>query len=161
YNELNTFLEPQGFHFPVEAAWGATIGGMMATNASGAGAVDAGAMLKNVVNCTIVTCQGEKVVKINVGSKAPKSSAGYNLTGLFVGSEGTLGVITQIGLKVRRNFEAYSTICCQFDEIETPIKFVTEMHGRIQFRRIELIDKLQTDACIAYSKIELLNNGFH
>lgn len=161
YNELNTFLEPHGFHFPVEAAWGATIGGMMATNASGAGAVDAGAMLKNVVNCTVVTCQDEKVVKITTGSKAPKSSAGYNLTGLFVGSEGTLGVITQLGLKIRRNFEAYSTICCQFDQIETVIEFVAQMHGKIQFRRIELLDKLQTNACKAYSKIQSLNNNLH
>lgn len=161
YNELNRFLEPHGFHFPVEAAWGATIGGMMATNASGAGAVDAGAMLKNVMNCTVVTCQDEKIVKIHTGSKAPKSSAGYNLTGLFVGSEGTLGVITQIGLKIRRNFEVYSTICCQFEEIETVIDFVIEMQNRIPFRRIELLDKLQTDACIAYSKIQSLNNGLH
>lgn len=161
YNELNDFLKPHGFHFPVEAAWGATIGGMMATNASGAGAVDAGAMLKNVVNCTVVTCQDEKVVKIHTGTKAPKSSAGYNLTGLFIGSEGTLGVITQIGLKIRRNFDAGSTICCQFNEIETAIEFVTHMHGKIQFRRIELLDKLQTDACIAYSQMHLLNNGLH
>ncbi|MBA2654983.1 MAG: FAD-binding protein [Gammaproteobacteria bacterium] len=89
-------MEPHGFHFPVEAPWSATIGGMMATNASGAGAVDSGAMLKNVVNCTVITCQEEKIVKIYTGSKAPKSSAGYNLTGLFVGSEGTLGVITKL-----------------------------------------------------------------
>jgi D-lactate dehydrogenase (cytochrome) len=157
YNKLNEFLEPYGFHFPVEAGWGASIGGMTSTNASGSGATDSGSMAKNVLGCNVVVYENSKACKIKTGTKSPKSSSGYNLTNLFVGSEGTLGVITEISLKIRKNFPYYNTICCQFEEIQQAVDFVVAMKGLVQLRRIELLDKLQTEACLSYSQI----NNFH
>lgn len=156
YNKLNEFLEPHGFHFPVEAGWGASIGGMTATNASGAGATDAGSMTKNVLSCSVVVHKDGAAAKIKTGTKSPKSSAGYNLTSLFVGSEGTLGVFTDVTLKVRKNFDSCNTIVCQFDDLQEVVRFVIAMKGRVQFRRVELMDKLQTDACMDYSGIDTL-----
>ncbi|SRR5579883_271090 len=157
YNKLNEFLEPHGFHFPVEAGWGASIGGMMSTNASGAGATDAGSMAKNVIGCDVVINKSGKAGKISIGTKSPKSSAGYNLLTLFAGAEGTLGVITEICVKIRENFTHYRTICCQFDEIQKVVNFVVNMKKSVHFRRIELLDKLQTKACVIYSKINDLH----
>lgn len=75
YNKLNEFLIPHGFHFPVEAGWGASIGGMTATNVSGAGATDAGSMSKNVVACSVVIYKDGMAAKIKTGTKSPKTSA--------------------------------------------------------------------------------------
>lgn len=159
YNKLNEYLEPYGFHFPVEAGWGASIGGMVATNASGAGAVDAGSMAKNVITLEVIVYKNGKSAKIYTGSKSKKSSAGYHLTDLFVGSEGTLGVITEVGLTVRKNFRCNKTILCQFDDIEQAIKFVISTKSRVQYRRVELLDKLQTNACVTYSDIHHLEKN--
>jgi D-lactate dehydrogenase (cytochrome) len=74
--------------------------------------------------------------KVKMGTLSPKSSAGYNLLNLFVGSEGTLGVINQITLKIRKNFSYYNTICCQFEEIKQAVNFVIALKGIIQFRRM-------------------------
>ena len=153
YNELNDYLDPHGFHFPVEAGRGASIGGMFSTNASGAGATDTGSMAKNVLGCSIVTYKDSHATKITTGTKTLKSSAGYNLTSLFIGSEGTLGVVSEITLKVRKHFKCNKTITSQFNEIEDAINFVVAMKGQVQFRRIELLDKLQTDACVSYSNV--------
>lgn len=153
YNELNHFLDQHKYHFPVEAGSGASIGGMTSTNASGAGATDSGSMLKNVMGCQVVVCKEGKATQIRTGTKSPKSSAGYNLTHLFIGSEGTLGVLTEITLKIRKNFPCHNTICCQFDEIKDAINFVISMKGLVQFRRVELLDQLQTEACLKYSNI--------
>lgn len=157
YNKLNEYLDPYGFHFPVEAGWGASIGGMVATNASGAGATDAGSMAKNVVGCSVIVCKDGKASKIKTGTKSPKSSAGYNLTNLFIGSEGTLGVFTQITLKVRKNFSYHNTVTCQFDDILQAVNFVVSMKGFVQFRRVELLDKLQTEACVSFSGVSYLD----
>ncbi|TAK76899.1 MAG: FAD-binding protein, partial [Gammaproteobacteria bacterium] len=159
YNELNEFLAPHGFHFPVEAGWGASIGGMMSTNASGAGATDVGSMIKNVIACDVVVYENNKAIKIQTGTKSPKSSAGYPLLMLFSGAEGTLGVITKICVKIRENFTYHKTICCQFDEIHQAVDFVVAMKGAVQFRRIELLDKLQTKACITYSNVSYLSTN--
>lgn len=156
YNKLNEFLEPNGYHFPVEAGWGASVGGMAATNASGAGATDAGSMSKNILGCSAVVYKNNHACKITSGSKSAKTSAGYNLTSLFVGSEGTLGVFTDLTLKIRRNFSLHKTICAQFNEIQEAINFVITMKGRVHFRRAELLDKLQTEACVKYSKVNYL-----
>lgn len=161
YNQLNIILSEYGFHFPVEAGWGASIGGMVATNASGAGATDAGAMNKNVRSCDAVVYKNGRSTKISTGTKSTKSSAGYNLTNLFVGSEGTLGVITEVTLQIRRNFPVHNTICCQFVDITQAVQFVSSMKGIIQFRRIELMDKLQTEACVNHSKISFLDVDKH
>lgn len=161
YNKLNSFLDLYGFHFPVEAGWGASIGGMVATNASGAGAVDAGSMAKNVVHCSVVVFDANGVVQIQVGSKAPKTSAGYNLLGLFVGSEGTLGIITEVTLKIRKNFAFHKTICCQFYDIRQAISTAIALKDVVQLRRFEFLDKLQTNACISYSNIDYLRKDYH
>ena len=161
YNELNAALATYGFHFPVEAGWGASIGGMVATNASGAGATDAGAMSKNVRSCEVVVYKHGKAAKVTTGTTSTKSSAGYNLTNLFVGSEGTLGVITEITLQIRKNFPVHHTICCQFNEISQAINFVTSMKGIVQFRRAELMDKLQTEACLKFSGVPGLEKDKH
>lgn len=161
YNQLNNYLEQYGYHFPVEAGWGASIGGMVSTNASGAGAVDSGSMGKNVLGCNVVVYDNNSNAKIiKTGTKSVKSSAGYNLTSLFVGAEGTLGIITQITLKIRKNFDATNTICCQFDDIEKAIRFVIDMKSKVHFRRAELMDRLQTNACIEFSKINYLNKDY-
>lgn len=156
YNQLNEFLDPHDFHFPVEAGWGASIGGMVSTNASGAGAVDAGSMAKNVMACNVVVYKNETAEKVAVGSKAPKSSAGYNLLNLYIGAEGTLGIITEVCLKICKNFNYYKTVCCQFDEIHEAINFIANIKGKVQFRKAELLDKLQTEVCVRYSNIKTL-----
>ena len=157
YNELNEYLQPHGFHFPVEAGWGASIGGMVATNASGAGATDSGSMKQNVMACSFIGYKDDKALKVTTGSKSQKSSAGYNILGLLVGSEGTLGIITEITLKIRKNFSYYSTIVCQFETIQQAVNFVVQTKGLIPYRRIEFLDKLQTKACKNYSSIDFIN----
>lgn len=159
YNQLNEFLHTHGFHFPVEAGFGASIGGMTATNASGAGATDSGAMSKNVLACSAIVYKDRRAIKINVGTRSPKSAAGYNVLNLLIGSEGTLGIFTKIVLKIRRNFPCHATICCQFDEIQQAIKCISKTKGFVQFRRAELLDKLQTKACVSYSKIDFLGKS--
>jgi D-lactate dehydrogenase (cytochrome) len=161
YNELNKYLESFDFHFPVEAGWGASIGGMTATNASGAGATDTGSMAKNVLSCDIIVYKNNKACKITTGTKSLKSSAGYNLNNLFIGSEGTLGVFTKITLRIRKNFYKSCTICCQFDEIKEAIEFITSIKGQVQFRRAELMDKLQTEVSANYSSIDFLNKNLN
>ena len=156
YNKLNEYLAPYGVHFPVEAGWGASIGGMLSTNASGAGAVDAGSMAKNVLACDVVTYKEERALKINLGTLAQKSSAGYNLLSLLIGAEGTLGVVTKICLKIRKDFLCHKTICCQFEAIQAAVEFIIAVKGKVNFRRAELLDKLQTEACLKYSDLNSL-----
>jgi D-lactate dehydrogenase (cytochrome) len=157
YNELNDYLLPHGFHFPVEAGWGASIGGMVATNASGAGAVNAGSMAKNVTSCALIIYKNNHACKINTGSKSLKSSAGYNLNNLIIGSEGTLGVITAVTLRIRSNHQHQKTIISQFPDIYQAINAVIALKRTVRFHRVELMDQLQTEASIAYSKIDLLD----
>lgn len=159
YNKLNEFLEPHGFHFPVEAGFGASIGGMVATNASGAGATDSGSMAQNILGCSVISYKNEEAYKITTGSHSLKSSAGYNMTALFAGSEGTLGIITEISLKIRKNLPCNFTICTQFDDISSAIDFVIATKGIIRFRRVELLDKLQTEMCIQFSNIDILDKN--
>jgi len=156
YNELNDYLQPYGFHFPVEAGWGASIGGMVATNASGAGATDSGSMKNNVMACSFIGYKDDRALKIKAGSKSQKTSAGYNIMSLLVGSEGTLGIITEITLKIRKNFLHYSTIVCQFETIQQAVNFVSQTKGLIPYRRVEFLDKLQTKACKIFSSIDFL-----
>lgn len=156
YNELNEYLASYGFHFPVEAGFGASIGGMVSTNASGAGATDSGSMAKNIMGCNLISYKDGMATKIQLGTKSIKSSAGYHLLDLIAGSEGTLGVISDVCLKIRKNFTHHKTICCQFNEIKQAIDFVISLKGLIQFRRVELLDCLQTEACVTYSKITYL-----
>ncbi|GBG88747.1 hypothetical protein CBR_g48275 [Chara braunii] len=138
--ELNAFLRPYGLFFPLDPGPGATIGGMCATRCSGSLAVRYGTMRDNVISIKAVTANGD-VVK--TASRARKSSAGYDLTRLLIGSEGTLGVITEITLKLQRIPEASTVAMCTFPSIKDAADVaIATMHAGIQVSRVELLDEV-------------------
>ncbi|KAL6507799.1 hypothetical protein OROGR_023994 [Orobanche gracilis] len=147
--ELNEYLEPYGLFFPLDPGPGATIGGMCATRCSGSLAVRYGTMRENVINLKVVLPNGD-VVK--TGSRARKSAAGYDLTRLVIGSEGTLGVITEVTLRLQKIpqhsvvFPCYVAIC-NFPTIKdaADVAIATMLSG-IQVSRVELLDEVQVRA---------------
>lgn len=150
---LNTHLRDTGLFFPIDPGADASLGGMAATNASGTCAVRYGTMKDNVLALKAVLPSGEVV---QTAARARKTSAGYDLTRLIVGSEGTLGLITELTLKLQGIPEATSAATCSFPSIEAACNAViTSFQYGLPVARIELLNDVQVRACNAYSKLSL------
>ena len=152
--KLNDHLKDQGVFFPIDPGADATIGGMCSTSASGTMAVKYGTMRTCTMGLKVVLPNGEI---ISTGGRAKKTSAGYNLTNLFIGSEGTLGVITEITLRLNPIPEEIVSGLCHFSSLEDAVQSVKEIvQMGIEIARVELLNKEQMEISINFSNLENL-----